>query len=223
MSKATYHHGNLKPALIAAALKEITQHGYDGFSLRGVARRAGVSAPAVYRHFEDKDALVSAVAVDAYVRLEEMVAEDVRKAPPHPVQQFRAGGVAIVRFAVAHPEYFRVIHLPGAFANASPEFRRRQAEDIERKRTLVRAAQEQGLIAALPADQVLMAANALVTGLAHQIIDGKFGKVDDKRATELAKLATQVLGIGLEPRDVDETDPWLGTVIKAKAKAKAPA
>ena len=216
--KATYHHGDLKAALLAAALKEIAQHGVDGFSLRGVARRAGVSAPAVYRHFEDKDSLIAAVAMDATERLNALSAEAVRAAPPDPLEQFRAGGVSIVRFAVANPEHFRVICVPGALSKAPPEFLAREAAEIEAKRQQVRDAQKAGVMATLPVDQVLLAANALVTGLAHQIIEGRLGKVDDKRATELANIATQVLGVGLIPRDDDQLDPTIGMVVKGRKR-----
>jgi AcrR family transcriptional regulator len=197
-----YHHGNLKPALIAAALKEISKHGVEGFSLRGVARRAGVSAPAVYRHFADKDDLIAAVAVEAAERLETIVAEAMAAAPKEPIEQFRASGVSLVRFATAHPEHFRVICVPGAFARAPAEVRAARATADAANRQALADAQARGLLANIPLDQLMLAANALVMGLAHQIIEGRLGKVDDARATELANAATQVLGVGIIPRKV---------------------
>jgi AcrR family transcriptional regulator len=200
-TKAAYHHGNLKAALIAAGLREIAQHGIEGFSLREVARRAGVSAPAVYRHFADKDALVAAMAMEAWERLMAMIGEAVAKAPPAPLEQFRAHGVSIVRFAVAHPEHFRVICLPGAFEHATPEFRAKwEAAEAANKRALADA-QAQGVIAKMPLEQLMLAANALVMGLAHQITEGRLGEVDDARATQLANAVTEVLGVGLIPRE----------------------
>ena len=219
-TKAAYHHGNLKPALIAAGLKEVTQHGVEGFSLRGVARRAGVSAPAVYRHFADKDDLLAAMAVEAWERLMGMIGEAVAKAPHDPLEQFRANGVSIVRFAVAHPEHFRVICIPHAFERAPAEFRAKwQAAEAANKQALADA-QAQGVIAPLPLEQLMLAANALVMGLAHQIIEGRLGDVDDARATELANVATQVLGVGLIPREGDTYDPTLGKVVKGTPKKK---
>ena len=218
--KAAYHHGDLKAALLAAALKEIALHGVQGFSLRGVARRAGVSAPAVYRHFEDKDALIAAVAIDANQRLREMIGEAVRAAPPNPLEQFRATGIMIVRFAVAHPEHFRVISYRGALGSA-PAFQLSGPDDDAETRRMIRAAQEAGLMTAgLSVDEVLLAANSLVTGLANHIINGRLGKVDDKRATELAKFVTRVLGVGLVPRDEDYVDGPTATVIEGRAKKK---
>ncbi|HLL24811.1 MAG TPA: helix-turn-helix domain-containing protein, partial [Kofleriaceae bacterium] len=101
--KAAYHHGNLRTALIAAALKELGREGLTGLSLRGVARRAGVSAPAVYRHFESKDDLLAAVASECAERLAVTIVERVERAPDHPLAKFRAQGIAIVQFAVASP------------------------------------------------------------------------------------------------------------------------
>lgn len=227
-TKAAYHHGNLKPALIAAGLKEIAQHGIEGFSLRGVARRAGVSAPAVYRHFADKDALIAALAMEAWERLMDMMVEARAKAPPAALEQFRAGGVSLVRFAVANPEHFRVICLPGAFERAPAEFRAKFESGEEANLAALAQAQANGEIADLPLEDLMLAANALVMGLAHQIIEGRLGDVDDKRATQLAHMATNVLGVGLIPRD-DEAyeraiavmpEPKLAPPTKAARKKK---
>lgn len=213
-TKAAYHHGNLKHALIAAGLKEIAQHGIEGFSLRGVARRAGVSAPAVYRHFADKENLIAALAMEAWDRLMAMIAEAVAKAPPEPLEQFRANGVSIVRFAVAHPEYFRVICLPGAFDRAPADFRAKWLAAEAANKQALADAQARGVIADLPLDQLMLAANSLVMGLAHSIIQGNLGDVDDARATKLANEVTQVLGVGLIPRDEELVDPTMKTIVK---------
>lgn len=192
MARTAYHHGNLKPALIAAALKEIAKEGPDGFSLRGVARRAGVSAPAVYRHFEDKEALLAAVADECSERATATIAEATRRAPADPLSQFRAIGIAMVQFAAANPEHFRAMTMPGLAA--------RWYEPGPEDRAKILEAQRAGQFAKLPIDDILLAANALVSGLAHMIVQGQLGKVDDARATELAIAATGVLGIGLVPR-----------------------
>jgi len=62
MKKTSYHHGNLRRALLDATLKIVERDGPEGFTLRGTARAAGVSAGAPYHHFSDKDALLAAVA-----------------------------------------------------------------------------------------------------------------------------------------------------------------
>ena len=67
----TYHHGDLKRALTEAALGLVTEKGPKGFTLREVARRAGVSPAAPYRHFSDKAQLVAAVATAGFIQLHE--------------------------------------------------------------------------------------------------------------------------------------------------------
>lgn len=200
MPKSTYHHGNLKAALVGAALKELAKEGVGGFSLRGVARRAGVSAPAVYRHFADKEALLAAVAAECAERFAATLMAATQAAPPHPLEHFRAVGIAHVQFAVAHPEHFRALSLPGLADHVPPEQRVRERAFAEAQRAGLAAAQARGVIAKLPLDELMLAAHCTMMGLAHAIIDGKLGDVDAQRATELATAVTAVLGHGLVPR-----------------------
>ena len=75
-----YHHGNLKEALLAAAVEAIAESGPRGFTLREAARRAGVSHNAPYRHFRDRDDLLAAVAADGFDRLGEAMTRAAGKA-----------------------------------------------------------------------------------------------------------------------------------------------
>lgn len=206
-TKATYHHGNLKPALIAAAFKELASEGLEGVSLRGVARRAGVSAPAVYRHFADKDALLVALAAECAERLAATMVAAVAAAPDDPLERFRAVGIAGVRFAVAHPEHYRALSTPGLADKIPPEQRARERAWLEAEQRGLAAAQARGQIAKFPLDELMLAANSMMKGLANTIIEGRLGEVDDARATELAIAVTGVLGHGLVPRDKPVVDP----------------
>lgn len=218
MTKPAYHHGNLKPALTSAAMKELAAHGLEAFSLRGVARRAGVSPPAVYRHFADKDALLVAVASECAERLGALIVAAVAAAPPHPLEQFRATGIATVRFAVAHPEHYRVMCMPG-IADAIPEpMRDKQRVFQEAQRQMIIDAQAAGLISDLPLDDLLLTASTAVSGLAHAIIEGRLGDVDDARATELAIAVTGVLGLGLIPRAEEVHDPYKQAAVTTKRR-----
>lgn len=199
-TRTAYHHGNLRAALIAAALKELAREGLTGLSLRGVARRAGVSAPAVYRHFEDKDDLLAAVATECAERLAAAMVAAAEAAPDHPLAKFRAQGIAIVTFAVAHPEHFRALAIPGLEERTPPEARARAAAWNAAQRAALVEAQQRGLIADLPLEDLLLAANSTVMGLAHAIIEGRLGEVDAARAEQLAIAVTRVLGCGLIPR-----------------------
>src|SRR5258708_21081937 len=76
--KAAYHHGDLRAALVRAAIELLEESGETELSLRAVARRAGVSPAAPYRHYADREALASAVAAVGYPELAQ------RLAAPHP-------------------------------------------------------------------------------------------------------------------------------------------
>ena len=217
-TKKAYHHGNLRAALVAAALKEIAKTGPDGFSLRGVARRAGVSAPAVYRHFADKDALLAAVAEECWDRIGAALLAAVEAAPDDALERFRATGIAYVTFAVEHPEHFRAMSVPGLIERMSPDrMERANAWSIEERAALARA-QEAGQIAALPLDDIMLAATSLTHGVAAQIVEGRFGKVDVARARELAIAATAVLGAGLTPRSEAWQDPRTGVELEPRRR-----
>jgi AcrR family transcriptional regulator len=196
----SYHHGNLRAALLEATLRAIAEDGPEGFTLRDVARRAGVSAAAPYRHFKDKEELLAAVAGECAERLGELTERAVAAAAPNPLAQYRAAGIAYVQFVVAHPEHFRALNTPGIVARMPEEARRRWQQKEQENRQGLAAAQAAGAIAALPLDDVCLAAQALMHGLGHLIVEGQLGTVTPERATELAVAVTAVIGRGLAPR-----------------------
>jgi AcrR family transcriptional regulator len=104
---APYHHGDLRAACLRAALELLEEDGTAGLSIRAVARRAGVAASAPYRHYADRDALVSAVAAVGYREL----AESLAAASPAPSTHadLAAVAVAYVQFALRRPALFRVM------------------------------------------------------------------------------------------------------------------
>jgi AcrR family transcriptional regulator len=209
-TKRGYHHGNLRTALVNAALRELALTGPAEFSLRSVARRAGVSAPAVYRHFQDREDLLAAVAVECAERLAAALTAAVDAAPAAPLERFRATGIAYLRFAVAHPDYFHAMSVPGLLDRTPPEQRAQMTAWRESQRAALVDAQAAGLISSLPIDDILIAASATMNGLAHMILEGQLGEVDDARATELAITATAALGAGFWPRPEGFQDPLTG-------------
>jgi AcrR family transcriptional regulator len=106
-ANATYHHGDLRAACLSAALELLEEGGATALSLRAVARRAGVSAAAPYRHYADREALVSAVAAVGYSELAERLVA-AHPAPSTPEQLARVG-VAYVEFALEQPALFRLM------------------------------------------------------------------------------------------------------------------
>lgn len=155
---STYHHGDLRPALLRAAAKVLEREGAAALSLRDLARRAGVSHNAPYRHFRDREALLADLAAEGFQMLGEALART----------SGRAMGEAYVGFALEHPQRFRLM-----FGGYLP---------FSRHRELARAAARpyEALLAAFRAqpmadpEKAAAAAWSLVHGLAHLLLDGHF-------------------------------------------------
>lgn len=107
--RRSYHHGDLRNAMLAKALELVDEHGPDGVSLREVARRVGVNHRAAYRHFEDKRALTAAIAEGGYlalaVALEVSWAKSEKKSPRARVMALMD---AYLGFALESPARYRI-------------------------------------------------------------------------------------------------------------------
>ena len=118
-----YHHGNLKEALVRAALELIAEKGPAGFTFAEAARWAGVSPAAPYRHFRDRDELLADVARRGF----ELFAEALTKAwddgRPDPFTAFDRLGKAYLAFARSEPAYYSAMFEAGVSQDADPELR----------------------------------------------------------------------------------------------------
>lgn len=103
-----YHHGNLRRALVDAALHIVEREGLGALSLRAVAREAGVSPAAPYHHFKDKQELMLAVGAMGFEQLTEVMLDARRKAPDA-MAALTAIGVAYVSFARQHPALYTLM------------------------------------------------------------------------------------------------------------------
>jgi AcrR family transcriptional regulator len=101
--KRSYHHGDLEAALLQAAGKILEKEGVEALSLREVARRAGVSHNAPYRHFPQREGLLAALAADGF----RLLGQAQREAAA--AGGLRAMGETYVRFALTHPQRFRLM------------------------------------------------------------------------------------------------------------------
>ncbi|MEU8901822.1 TetR/AcrR family transcriptional regulator [Nocardia sp. NPDC048505] len=113
MAKSSYHHGDLRAEILAAAAEQIATEGVDAVSLRGLARRAGVSHAAPAHHFGDRAGLLTALAIEGFDLL---AAEQARAGT-----DFREVAVAYVRFALAHPGHFDVMYRRDLLRADDPE------------------------------------------------------------------------------------------------------
>ncbi|MFE3454276.1 TetR/AcrR family transcriptional regulator [Nonomuraea sp. NPDC059194] len=164
-ASASYHHGDLRAACLRAARELLEENGSAGLSLRAVARRAGVSPTAPYRHYADRDALVSAVAAQGYREL----AGHLVAAHPSPTtpDDLAAVAVAYVRFALEHPALFRVMFAEPCDPN-NEERVTATAAISEYVRSIVR-----GAFPGADPDALSTTVWALVHGLAFLHLDGK--------------------------------------------------
>ena len=121
-SARPYHHGDLRAALLRAAVEAIGQAGPAGMSLRDVARRAGVSHAAAAYHFGDKAGLLTAVAAQGY----RMLTQELQNAHDSG-RGFLEVGVAYVRFAVSHRAHFEVMYRPELYRPDDAEVREARA------------------------------------------------------------------------------------------------
>ncbi len=101
-----YHHGNLREALIDAALMLLAEKGPGGFTIAEAARLAGVSSAAPYRHFRDAEAFLAAVAERGYERFAAALAAAWNEGRPEPLRAFEAIGQAYLRFARREPALY---------------------------------------------------------------------------------------------------------------------
>ena len=111
MANNNYHHGDLKAELIREGLLILDKEGYEGLSLRKVAKACGVSQTAPYRHFKDKNELINAIRVEALRAFNERLERAVNKYPDNPARQLDEMGVAYIQFFVENPEYLRLLFL----------------------------------------------------------------------------------------------------------------
>jgi AcrR family transcriptional regulator len=172
-----YHHGNLKEALINAALELIAQKGPAGFTFAEAARWAGVSPAAPYRHFRDREELLSDVARRGFDQFEAVLAQAWQGGRPDPFTALDRVGKAYLRFARNEPAYYSAMFEAGIPPEASPELR----EASERAFAVLRGATER-LVATMPAQQrppVLMMA-LHIWAMSHGIAS-LFGRGDAAR------------------------------------------
>lgn len=172
-----YHHGHLREALVAAGLALLDESGSSELSLRELARQVGVSANAAYRHFDNKEALMVAMAAEGFRRLAAVQLQAALQRQ-HPAEGFLESGRAYVNFARQHPALFRLMF--GRFSAAN------RSEEMESAGQLAYEGLRHGVAATLHLEpdsaQVVTAAMhawSLVHGLSHLILDGQFDAITD--------------------------------------------
>lgn len=173
--RASYHHGNLRQAIIDATLTLVEEGGFENVNLREVARRAGVSAGAPFRHFPNKTALLTAVAEEAMQFFRHEIVKELKKLDDaDPLTRFRAIGIAYFKWAMRYPTHFQIISAQSQIDFNGSESLRRDNEEVR------------ALMDGVP-PKIQFGGRALVFGLSRMYVSGHFtqwglGKADAKRA-----------------------------------------
>jgi len=190
-----YHHGDLRRALIDAALELVQTNGPAGITLREAARRAGVTHAAPYRHFADKEALLAAVAEEGFSRLgarvdRELEFESERSA-------IETLGLVYVRFARENPSQFRVMF--GAELGDKRRYRSLVEADqavFDRLCAAIRQAQERGLLPGADPVSMGLVAWTMLHGVAALVVDGQLERAG-VRGDQLEEFAARVIKISI--------------------------
>jgi AcrR family transcriptional regulator len=190
-----YHHGDLPRALLDAALHIVETQGTEALTLRAVARLAGVSQAAPYRHFASKEAILAAVAEDGFRSLMAAMQESVNACDEGPLGRLRAVGVGYVTFATSHPSHFRVMFgREKAERFAFPSLHQVASETLGLVVDAISDCQRAGLVRSEEsAADLALTAWSCVHGLSALLVNG----VLDKPAAEIAEMVTRDLFLGL--------------------------
>ena len=200
---ASYHHGDLRRALIDTALAMVTEEGAWNFTLREVARRAGVSHTAPYNHFEDKAALLAEVAALGFEALRQTLEAAALEQPRSARQAFAGISAAYVRFGVEHPAHYRLM-FGAELADKARHPSLEMAGDaaFSALTGVLERGQASGQIRRSPVRDQAVAAWSLVHGLTTLLIDQRIsflGAVSDE-AEQHARLAALALFEGLRTK-----------------------
>jgi AcrR family transcriptional regulator len=192
-----YHHGNLREALLESALRLIAEVGPAGFTLRELARRAGVSHNAPYRHFRDRDDLMAAVATQGYRELTQAMR---RAAEDHGdrLDRLKQAGLAYIAFALRRPEHFAVMFDGPVFLKTEdPQSAEAAKEAFSTLVGFVRGCQEAGRFPAGDPQSFTLLAWSMVHGVAKLAITGR---LPFRTKPEILKFAGFVIDESLASR-----------------------
>ncbi len=200
--RKSYHHGNLRQALVEATLSLVEEKGPLGFTLAEAARLAGVSAAAPYRHFRNREDLIAEVARQGFVIFGEQLERAFNEGRPSPLSAFAAAGRAYLNFARSNPGHYIAMFESGVTITASPDLSLAADRAMS---VLVQAAER--LAAQLPPERrppATMVANhiwALSHGVVELFARGRPGGRAPYSADEMLESGTAIYlrGLGLIP------------------------
>ncbi|MEU1279785.1 WHG domain-containing protein [Streptomyces sp. NPDC005805] len=189
----TYHHGNLRAALLERAAAVLAESGPDGLSLRALARDLGVSHAAPSRHFRDRRALLDALAADGFTELNRRLSE-AAGAPGDTESRLTGAARAYVRFAVERPALLGLMFAAKTEQDPTSCLRELGHESLRLAAALVEQGQREGLVRPGDPHRLAQVAFSTVHGLATLALGSL---LDDTPLDEALDLAVDVLLHGL--------------------------
>jgi AcrR family transcriptional regulator len=176
--RKSYHHGDLRRQLIAAAERIIVERGVEGFTLREAARRVGVSPAAPSHHFKDAKGLLTEVALLGFRDFGEALAAADKRGGADPMRRLTEQGVAYVRFALKYPARFQLMFRVDKHDHSNAEFVRVAQASFGVLEDAIRAATGTSPDQALSPDGqgLLMAVWSMVHGYCHLAFGGELGR-----------------------------------------------
>ncbi len=172
--KKTYHHGDLKNALIKAGVEILAKDGVSGLSLRKVASNAGVSHAAPYAHFADKQALIAAISTEGFRQLYERISAVAEEYKAKPSRQLVEAAWTYVQFALDDRDRFKVM-FSGVLEKEKkyPEFVAESQRNFQLVKMIVEANQAAGVIRSGPSDLAALSAWGIVHGFVMLLLEGQ--------------------------------------------------
>lgn len=189
--KKTYHHGDLKNALINAGVEILAKDGVSGLSLRKVAGRAGVSHSAPYSHFADKQALIAAISTEGFRQLYERMSAVAEEYKTTPLMQLIEVAWAYVQFALDDRDRFKVM-FSGVLEKEKEysEFVAESQRNFQLVKMIVEANQVAGVLRSGASDLAALSAWGIIHGFVMLLLEGQIPHaiLEQKSLRELVEL-----------------------------------
>lgn len=173
-NKKSYHHGDLKNALIKAGIEILAQEGVGELSLRKVAQKAGVSHTAPYAHFTDKQALIAAISTEGFRLLHGQVAAATHMYADDPARQLMETAWTYVQFALHDPDQFKIMFSSVLEKEKEyPDFVAMSQSNFQQVVVVILACQQAGILRAGPPELMTVTVWGAVHGLIALLLEGQ--------------------------------------------------